>query len=512
MSYCLNLNCPKPQNLPGATFCSTCGTKMLLKDRYRATDFLGAGGMGRNFLAIDEDTPSKKRCVIKQSSPHPDIVSNPTAFEKAVELFNREAAMLDRLGDESAQIPRLLAYLEQDKRLYFVQEFIDGQNLLKELEEKGIYKEAQIYQLLNDLLPVLKFIHERDVIHRDIKPENIMRRQNGQLVLIDFGISKELSGTVSSLGTTVGTLGYAPPEQMTYGVAYPASDIYALGVTCIHLMTNVCPDGLFNPQENRWLWRNVLASNNIDISQQLENILEKMLKTDLGERYKSVDEIVKDLNPIMVGIWYGEFDNAPASLTITDQLGNSFSGVLTVQYSKGLSRIEIKGNLDHKTNNLNIKEIRVLSEPERGVWILGKNKGQLSSNKKQISGTGEGYSSYFWSFSKAEAKDEIWYGEFDDKSATMVLHRRSDNSFEGTLTVKEWLGQNKIKIEVSLISNLNKIRMKEIKVLPGSVGWWKLVENNEGYLSSDGKNMSGHGKGYSSYSWSFYKKDMNSFS
>lgn len=512
MSYCLNPNCPKPQNQPGTAFCFSCGTKLLLDDRYRATDFLGAGGMGRNFLAVDEKTPSKKRCVIKQFSPHPEIVKSPGDFQKAVELFNREAAMLDRLGDESPQIPRLLAYLEQDKHLYFVQEFIDGQNLLKELEQNGTYNEAQIYQLLNDLLPVLKFIHQQGVIHRDIKPENIMRRQNGQLVLIDFGISKELSGTVSSLGTTVGTLGYAPPEQMTYGVAYPASDIYALGVTCIHLMTNVFPNELFNPLENQCLWRDILASNGGDISQQLAQILDKMLKIDLRERYQSVDEVVKDLNPIMVGIWYGEFDNAPASLTITHQSGNSFSGVLTVQYSKGLSRIEIKGNLDHKTNNLYIGEIRVLSEPKRGVWVLGKNKGQLSSNKKQISGTGEGYSSYSWSFSKAGENDEIWYGEFGNKSATMVLHRRSNNSFEGTLTVKEWGGQNKIKIEVSLISNLNKIRIKEIEVLPGSVGWWKLVENNEGALWSDGKKMSGQGKGYKLYSWSFYKEDMGSYS
>ncbi|MCL1468706.1 serine/threonine-protein kinase [Argonema galeatum] len=479
---------------------------MLLDDRYRATDFLGAGGMGRNFLAVDEKTPSKKRCVIKQFSPHSNIVSNPTAFAKAIELFNREAAMLDRLGDESPQIPRLLAYLEQDKTLYFVQEFIDGQNLFQELEQKGTYNEAQTCQLLKDLLPLLKFIHEKGVIHRDIKPENIMRRQNGQLVLIDFGISKKLSGTVSSLGTTVGTLGYAPPEQMTHGVAYPASDIYALGVTCIHLMTNIFPDKLFYTQENRWLWRDVLTSNRVDISQQLRQVLEKMLAADVRQRYKSVDEVVKDLNPLMVGIWYGEFDNAPASLTITHQSGNSFSGVLTVQYSKGLSRIEIKGDLDHKTNNLNIGEIRVLSEPKRGVWVLGKNKGQLSSNKKQISGTGEGYGSYSWSFSKAEVNDEIWYGEFDKKAASMVLHRRSDNSFDGTLTVKEWLGQNKIGIEVTIISNLNKIRIKEISVLPGSVGWWTLVENNEGFLSPDGKKMSGHGKGNSSYSWSFSKE------
>ncbi|MFB2834596.1 protein kinase domain-containing protein, partial [Floridanema evergladense] len=292
MSYCLNPNCPKPQNPTGTTFCLTCGAKILLKDRYRATNFLAAGGMGKNFLAVDEDTPLKKRCVIKQFSPDSSIVNNPTAFQKAIELFNREAAMLDTLGDESPQIPRLLAYLEQDQCLYFVQEFIEGHNLLKELAQKGTYNEAQIYQLLNDLLPVLKFIHQQDVIHRDIKPENIMRRPNGELVLIDFGISKQFSGTLISMGTSVGTLGYAPPEQMTYGEAYPASDIYALGATCIHLLTDVSPDQLFNVRENCWLWRDVLATKGIYISQQLGQILDKMLITDVRERYQSVDEIL----------------------------------------------------------------------------------------------------------------------------------------------------------------------------------------------------------------------------
>jgi WD40 repeat protein len=298
MSYCLNPNCSKPHNPSGHQFCLTCGTKLLLKDRYRATDFLGAGGMGRNLLAVDEDTPSKKRCVIKQFSPHSNIASNPAAFQKAVELFNREAAQLDQLGDESSQIPRLLAHLEQDKRLYFVQEFIDGQNLLKELEQEGNYSETQIYLLLADLLAVLKFIHQQGVLHRDIKPENIMRRyRDNQLVLIDFGISRQWSGTVMSMGTTAGTLGYAPPEQMTYGEAYPASDLYALGATCIHLLTGIEPHQLYNPLENRWLWQDVLQQRRIAVSSQLEQVLEKMLKADVRERYQSVDEVLKVLNP-----------------------------------------------------------------------------------------------------------------------------------------------------------------------------------------------------------------------
>ncbi|HEY9705875.1 MAG TPA: protein kinase, partial [Allocoleopsis sp.] len=130
-------------------------------------------------------------------------------------------------GHDFEQIPKLLADLEQDNRLYFVQEFIEGENLFDELNQQGNYNEEQIYQLLNELLPVLKFIHDNGIIHRDIKPENIMRNKKRQLVLIDFGISREFSGTIISLGTRAGTLGYAPPEQMAFGQVYPGSDIIA---------------------------------------------------------------------------------------------------------------------------------------------------------------------------------------------------------------------------------------------------------------------------------------------
>lgn len=297
MSHCLNPHCPKPQNLPGNRICVTCGTRLLLKERYRAVALLGTGGMGRTFLAIDEDTPSKRRCVIKQFFPDPNITASQSAFQKAVELFIREAATLDRLGDECKQIPRLLAYLEQDQRLYLVQEFVEGQNLLKELIERGTgYSELEVRQLLQSLLPVLRFIHQRGVIHRDIKLENIMRRLDGELVLIDFGISKELSGTVVAPGTVGGTLGYAPAEQILYGKAYPESDLYSLGATCIHLLTNIFPHNLYNHWEKRWNWRETLTSQGKTISEQMGKLLDKLLQEDHRQRYHTADEVLMELH------------------------------------------------------------------------------------------------------------------------------------------------------------------------------------------------------------------------
>jgi eukaryotic-like serine/threonine-protein kinase len=316
MSYCLNPNCPQPQNPHEETICKACSSKLLLKDRYRAISFLDSGGMSRNFLAIDTDMPEEKRCVIKQFFPAPQVLDDIEAFEKSIELFQREGAQLDRLGTDSTHIPQLFAYLEQERRFYLIQEFIDGQNLLKELDKAGAYSEAKILQLLDDLLPILAFVHDRGVIHRDIKPENIMRRKTGELVLIDFGMSKHLNSTVLSRGTTGGTMGYAPPEQIRAGVAYPASDIYALGATCIHLLTDIPPDRLYDFQTNKWLWREYLTKQEREISDRLGGAIDRMLMTEVQDRHQSIGCIVAALNAPPVSRWRARAISAACLLAI----------------------------------------------------------------------------------------------------------------------------------------------------------------------------------------------------
>jgi serine/threonine protein kinase len=296
MSYCLNPHCPNPQNPTGTNFCQTCGSKLLLKDRYRTLQPLGQGGFGKTFLAVDEDKPSHPRCVIKQFFPQ---AQGTNTVQKAAELFTQEAMRLDELG-KHPQIPELLAYFSQDSQQYLVQEFIDGQDLAQELASRGTFEETQIRLLLNDLLPVLQFVHQHQVIHRDIKPENIIRRasrnqrgvQGGQLVLVDFGASKVATGTaLARTGTAIGSAGYAAPEQ-SFGRAVFASDIYGLGVTCIHLLTGMHPFDLFNAHEGIWVWRNALRS---PVSQALGHILDKMIETAINKRYQSASEILQNL-------------------------------------------------------------------------------------------------------------------------------------------------------------------------------------------------------------------------
>lgn len=288
MSYCLNPNCQKPQNPTGTKYCQNCGTKLLLKQHYRALAIIGQGGFGRTFLAVDEDKPGQPRCVIKQLFLQ---AQDPIKIQKAAELFEQEAASLGELG-KHPQIPQLLDYLMQEGQQYLVQEFIDGQNLAQVLAAEGTYTEAQIRDLLNSLLPVLEFIHAHKIIHRDIKPENIIHRWDGQLFLVDFGAAKLATGNVAAkTGTVIGSAGYAAPEQAG-GKAVFSSDLYSLGVTCIHLLTQVAPFDLYSFSEATWIWRDYLTTF---ISKKLGRVLDKMLETATIRRYQEAAEVLQDL-------------------------------------------------------------------------------------------------------------------------------------------------------------------------------------------------------------------------
>lgn len=294
MTYCLNPECKRPQNIDGAEFCQSCGANLvpLLRGRYRVLKPLGQGGFGKTFLALDEDR-LKTQCVIKQFSPQ---LKGTKALEKAVKLFEQEAMRLHELG-EHPHIPTLLAYFEQDQRLYLVQQFIEGPTLAQELHRQGAFSEQKIREVLVRLLPILKFVHDRHIIHRDITPTNIIRRKlDGRLVLIDFGVAKLLTESIATQpGTKIGTEGYAPIEQLRNGQAYPASDFYSLGATCVYLLTQIRPEDLYDPLAGRWLWRDKIAQRGASISDRVGWMLDKMLKDLVNDRYQTADEAMRDL-------------------------------------------------------------------------------------------------------------------------------------------------------------------------------------------------------------------------
>lgn len=288
MSYCLNLTCAKPQNLDGAD-CDHCGSPLRLH-HYLALSPIAQGGFGRTFLAVNEAELLKPRCVIKQFFPQQQ---DPNLLKTASQLFQQEAKRLKQLGHH-AQIPTLLAYLERDNHQYLVQEWIDGETLEQELES-GAFTEDQIHQLLQDLLPVLQFIHDHHVIHRDIKPANIIRRYDDRtLVLVDLGAAKFATGTaLLKTGTMIGSAEYTAPEQIR-GKALFSSDLYSLGVTCVHLLTQMSPFDLFDGTEGRWIWRDYVTT---PVSNALATVLDKLLESATNRRYRSAESVLADLSP-----------------------------------------------------------------------------------------------------------------------------------------------------------------------------------------------------------------------
>lgn len=310
ISLCLNPACLQP-NLEATKLCQYCGNQLLLGKRYRPIRYIGAGGFAYTFEAIDEhrlNTP----CLIKQFVP---LQSNNTTREKAINLFEQEAAILKEIGNHP-QIPSLLAFLEQQGRLYLVEEFISGQTLDQKLRQTGRFSQQQVKQVLFSLLPVLQFIHERQIVHRDLKPSNIILQENGTLALIDFGsclyLSKEFLTRVSPI---TGTPGYAAPEQMR-GQVSPASDLYSLGATVMQLLIGILP-----PENELELLPPQLICQQaaVEICSEFAEILEKLLQLEVSDRYRSAVEVLEDLERVAIFSSDRESDReAPKVLTIQD--------------------------------------------------------------------------------------------------------------------------------------------------------------------------------------------------
>ncbi|NJN30320.1 MAG: serine/threonine protein kinase [Synechococcales cyanobacterium RM1_1_8] len=268
-----------------------CGTKTPFRDRYQIAKAIGKGGFGITFLARDLVLPGAPPCVIKQLCPK---INDAAALLRAQKRFEREAHTLGSLGGH-AQIPTLLNYFEQDGEFFLVQEYIHGHTLSKLVKYRGAWSEAAVRGFLKEILPILDYIHRSQVIHRDVKPPNIMRcRCTGRLVLLDFGAVKEFitleARDTAHVPTThfVGTMGFAPPEQLALRATF-ATDVYAVGVTCIFLLTGKSPAKMgVDPHTGGLRWR-----DQVSVSAPFARLLEKMTSISLRDRYKTAAQVLK---------------------------------------------------------------------------------------------------------------------------------------------------------------------------------------------------------------------------
>lgn len=262
----------------------------ILAGRYQIIKPLGGGGFGQTFLATDNHLFGDSLCVVKQLKPKLD---KPQDLEIAKRLFEREAKTLQELGIHN-QIPSLLAYFEQDGEFYLVQEFIEGQTLDCEILTNKQWNQIEIITFLEDILQVLTFVHNSQVIHRDIKPANLMRRSSDRkIILIDFGAvklfgvgasQKSSNDQTSSQTVVVGSPSYMPSEQRA-GNPQLSSDIYAIGMVCIQMLTGI-KDCLTIPKDDlsELNWQNLVVSS---ISPQFISILDKMVRYDYRHRFEN---------------------------------------------------------------------------------------------------------------------------------------------------------------------------------------------------------------------------------
>lgn len=262
-----------------------------LRDRYQIIKLLVKGGFGHTYLAKDLDLPGHPHCVVKHLQPKD---SNPAVLSIAKRLFDTEAQTLYKLGRLHDRIPTLWAHFEDNGEFYLVQEFIAGHDLTEELIPGKRLSESYTITLLQDILEILAVVHQESAIHRDIKPANLMRREDGKIVLIDFGAVKEIGTLVArdrrqaSLTIAIGSHGYMPSEQAR-GKPKLASDIYAVGTIAIQALTGEHPVSLpEDPQTGELVWR-----DRTTVSNNLANVLDKMVRDRFSERYQNASEALQ---------------------------------------------------------------------------------------------------------------------------------------------------------------------------------------------------------------------------
>jgi serine/threonine protein kinase len=335
----------------------------LLQQRYRVTKVLGQGGFGRTYLSQDTGC-FDEMCVLKEFSPND---RGRDALKKSKELFHREAQVLYQISHP--QIPKFRANFEEQKRLFLVQEYAEGKTVAKTLSDRlknnQTFKEAEAVKFLQDMLPVLSHIHAMGIIHRDISPDNIIFRDRDKLpVLIDFGVVKagvtqlEVSTQIHQ-GTTVGKAGYAPGEQLQTGEAYANSDLYALAVTVVVMMTGRKPESLIDKSTMTWKWHQWVPT----LTPWFAKILNKMLSRVPNSRYQSATEVAQALRAVsdFVGTTTdttGDF--MPLSGTLRPATAINNQGA--VPLSRGKRTTSITSNSDRSTN------LQPQQNPLRGIF------------------------------------------------------------------------------------------------------------------------------------------------
>jgi serine/threonine protein kinase len=479
----------------------------LLLDRYDIIQSLGSGGFGETFLARDRQMPSQRLVVVKKLKPANANQNTSTDF--ITQLFEKEAAVLEELGNGSTQIPKLYSYFSDNDEFYLVQEYIEGQSLSEVAPIGG----EQAKTILSSLLNTLKFIHSKGIIHRDIKPENIILRDKDKLpVLIDFGAVKETMGAVQ-LGSgsmvssvVIGTRGFMAPEQSA-GRSVFSTDLYALGLTMIFAMTKKLPVEFATSQLTGEMdWQSDVPT----VDPHLAQILDKAIKMELSRRYPTAEAMYQDLH--LLSSVSTNTSSLPATIVVAPATNSN--PTLVVESSQA------EKNLND--NSIKVSTIFVL-------FILGFIAfiAYYLSNPKNREFLNESV------FNQAKEEEIIpeptpiptptlpppienrmlgkWVGTYaiNDVLSTLEVTYQSGVFFQGTVkTGGKKGGSYVLGVEGEINPQTNQIEWREVKIISTTSSKRWYLGRNTGVISSDFQFISGTGKdNYGNiYSWSLRKE------
>ncbi|MGK7923671.1 MAG: protein kinase [Spirulina sp.] len=263
----------------------------ILGERYGITRHLSTGRFSQTYLAEDLNLPGNPRRILRQislRSRHPRLV------KYARHLFKKETRILAEVS-EHPQIPKLYDRFERDYHFYLIQDYIAGDCLADFLKGRRLDEERTIV-LLQEILSILAFIHQRGLIHRAISPKSLIRRgKDNRLVLVDFGNVQQI-GTldINSQGTigirgAIATPGYAPPDPR--GKPDASYDVYAVGAIGIQCLTGLPPQAL--PRDDRGVscWR-----DSVNIGDRFAEFLECAIAEESDRRYANATEALSWLN------------------------------------------------------------------------------------------------------------------------------------------------------------------------------------------------------------------------
>ncbi|MEW5857137.1 MAG: serine/threonine-protein kinase [Cyanobacteriota bacterium] len=295
MSYCINPNCPNRHNSDNLEYCQACGTQLLINNRYRLVKPLRQ--LSEEYFTEIFEVDDRGQMKVLKSLRKNRI--------KLIELFEQEVNILTHLrhsGIPKAELNESFTFLLNNgyELRCLVMERVRGQNLeqwLNENDDEPISQELAL-DWLKQIAKILGYVHQNHFFHRDIKPSNIIRKPNGQLVLIDFGTARKVTETViNGRGVTiVYSDGYTAPEQIE-GKAVPQSDFFALGRTLVHLLTGQHPNDFSTDSETRQLmWRDSAPQT----SAMLADFIDKLMERSLERRPQDTQEILRTTEQIIL--------------------------------------------------------------------------------------------------------------------------------------------------------------------------------------------------------------------